>query len=291
MKKSLALVLVALLCVVVVLSGCGFTSPGAKALGNPQPTQQSASIESTDNPTAVPETKVTETTSCSFTDSQVMSLFEFQAGDVVRTDAPWDQPKFTRQNVPSLISLKLLDGWYLTYTDNQGRVWTTIGKGQTMSVRGFTLRPPCNAISALGSQGYFDFEWGYGFASERGSAKFATCPDSNYPKVNLTSEQSAACGVSSSATEPIAETSSNPCSDIDAEWLSANIGGDSSNWAAPTDPDGAWAYKNKGVFITFKYPGTGYLDVWTKESGPTSVTSKNVEVLSESFDEVSYHCQ
>jgi len=130
------------------------------------------------------------------TDSDVRDLFGFSAGEVVRTDAPWDSCKWTRQNVPSTMSFVLHDGWGLTYTDPAGQVWVTIGKGQWVSVRGFTLRQSGNQFLVEGPQGYFGSEWQFGFASERGSDTYPHCPDSNMVDlVSLTAKQQEACSV------------------------------------------------------------------------------------------------
>lgn len=263
--------------------------------------------------TAVPTAPVQPTVPASSgavsckTDSDVMALFGFTANEIIRTDAPWDSCKWNRQNLPSTISFQLKDGWGLTYTDPQGNVWVTIGKGQQITARGFTLRQPGNQFLALGPTGYFNKEWDFGFAPERGTNKYVHCPDENIASlVTLTTEQAQKCA--GQGTKPASAgalvvtpsiTGSGPTDPafswntkcFDTAWLSSNIGGSTSNWTKPDWDGGAAVYKLKGTLVPLQYPGFGKLVVWIG-SGPVEITATNAAQLTgKTFDEASFHCQ
>jgi len=239
------------------------------------------------------------------TDSEVMNLFGFKPNEVIRTDAPWDVCKWTRQNLPSAISLVLKEGWGLTYTDQKGDVWVTIGKGQSVTAKGFTLRQPGNQFLALGPTGLFNKEWTFGFAPERGSNTYAHCPDANM-SVTLTIEQQSICagqmgpsGNTAPAQTPAAAPIGSPSDPtfawnkncFDKQWLTSNIGGDQDHWAVPDWDGGAAVYKMKNTFIPLKYPGSGKLVVWMG-SGPVEITASNTAQLTgKRFDEASFHCR
>lgn len=240
------------------------------------------------------------------TDSDVMSLFGFGAIETVRTDAPWDSCKWNRQNAPSTINFTLPNDWGLTYTDAKGQVWVTIGKGQAITARGFTLRQPGNQFLALGPTGYFNKEWEFGFAPERGSNTYVHCPDENMVGlVTLTTDQQQKCA--SQGTKPVtvgaivapSGTISGPTDPaynwnakcFDLTWLATNIGGNASNWTKPDWDGGAAVYKLKGTFVSLQYPGTGKLTVWIG-SGPVDIIATNAAQLnSKTFDEASFHCK
>lgn len=217
------------------------------------------------------------------TDSDVLALYGFAPNEIIRTDAPWDSCKWVRQNLPSTINFVLKDGWGLTYTDAKGNVWVTLGKGQAITARGFTLRQPGNQVLAKGPQGYFDFEWGFGFAPERGSNTYIHCPDENMVSlVSLTAEQSQKCATQ--GTKPVTagaivapsgspttgggitmvDNSDSRCPKTPADAASL-LGGTSANWTDLGVDVGRdyrkWSF-NSTVFTDLRYPGWGSFDHW-----------------------------
>jgi hypothetical protein len=251
------------------------------------------------------------------TDSDVMTAYGFAANEIIRTDASWDSCKWVRQNLPSTINFVLKDGWGLTYTDARGNVWVTLGKGQAITARGFTLRQPGNQVLAKGPQGYFDFEWGFGFAPERGSNTYIHCPDENMVNlVSLNADQQQKCAgqgtkpasagalvvtpvVVAPVSTPLATTGPGPSDPafawnakcFDTNWLASNIGGNATNWMKPDWDGGAAVYKLKGTLVPLQYPGFGKLVVWIG-TGPVEITGANANLLNgQTFDEASFHCK
>ena len=143
------------------------------------------------------------------TDSELINSFGFQKGEVVRTDATWDICKWNRQTTSSLVEFTLPEGWGLTYTDENGNVWVTVGVGQKVVARGFTLRQPGNQF-LTDNYNYFQKEWEYGLAPERGEFKYFHCPDKDfYPLISdkMSNEQKSSCSAPSGvATETLTAT-------------------------------------------------------------------------------------
>ena len=148
------------------------------------PTTSGAQVEITEtveiaaSPTASPTSGLPPVLTC-YTDSEILTNFGFQMGEVIRTDAPWDSCKWNRQTTSSLVTFTLPVGWGLTYTDANGSVWVTVGKGQKVTARGFTLRQYGNQF-LVDSFTYFQKEWDYGYAPERGTLTYAHCPDKDF---------------------------------------------------------------------------------------------------------------
>lgn len=73
--------------------------------------------------------------------------------------------------------------------------------------------------------------------------------------------------------------------------IAALIGGESGYWTPPDWAEGAWVYRNKGEFISLRYPGIGRLDVWIDGSGTVGISKDNAYLLDRNqFDEASFHC-
>lgn len=255
------------------------TTPGAEIGNNPtvQPTSGGA-------------------VSC-MTDSDVMSLFGFGAIEVVRTDAPWDSCKWTRQNAPSTINFVLRDGWGLTYTDLDGNVWVTMGEGQFITARGFTLRQPGNQFLNEGATGYFNREWSFGIAPERGTNTYAHCPDSSFAdQVTLTAEQVRICGeqgATTNVTTPVptatrGATVNNAACPTTTAQVAQMVGGSASNWTAPDWDGGAWIFDSGSQFVTLTVPtvtgASTWIDYWN--NGEAKLNPGQ----SHSLSDASFHC-
>lgn len=157
---------------------------------NPIPTTSGARVENSENlevtatveivasPTASPTSGLPTVLTC-YTDSEILTNFGFQMGEVIRTDAPWDSCKWNRQTTSSIVTFTLPVGWGLTYTDANGGVWVTVGKGQKVTARGFTLRQYGNQF-LVDNFTYFQKEWDYGYAPERGTLTYSHCPDKDF---------------------------------------------------------------------------------------------------------------
>jgi len=236
------------------------------------------------------------------TDSDVLALFGLNAGEIVRTDAPWDSCKWNRQNVPSTMSITLPQGWGLTYTDPDGNVWVTVGRGQSVMVRGFTLRQPGNQFLELGPDGYFQEEWEFGYAPERGTSTYPHCPDEVMADlVTLTTEQQRICAAqgttpASAQSGPVEQTETDTsgerkfpdCPSDDASWYAENIGGNVAYWTFPDWEGGAWVFRHKENWYELCWPGSGRLDYWDGNIGDAA------SLISEScvtVDEASFHCK
>jgi len=175
----------------------GSVLPTTTGFQNPVPTTGSVEVET--NPTASPTTTSSGLPSVlvCYTDSEIFNNFGFQKGEVIRTDAPWDSCKWNRQTTDSVVTFTLPVGWGLTYTDEMGNVWVTVGKGQKVTARGFTLRQYGNQF-LVDNFTYFQKEWDYGFAPERGTLKYAHCPDKGFYDLvvsKMSDEQKKACPV------------------------------------------------------------------------------------------------
>lgn len=231
------------------------------------------------------------------TDSDVMSLFGFGNMEIVRTDAPWDSCKWTRQNAPSTINFTLPERWGLTYTDAKGQVWVTLGKGQFVTARGFTLRQPGNQVLVKGAQGYFEFEWTFGYAPERGSNVYPHCPDENMVAfVMLSADQSQKCA--SQGTKPASSGAvANPtvvsaapatCQSYSKSGLVSSIGGTEAGWTVPDWADGAWKFH--GAAIAPKAPSIGWIEVWDQPN--TKITPANINLIAgKKYEEFVFHCK
>lgn len=186
--------------VVLFLSACSFmperdsntnfdqvssiTETQTSEFTNPIPTTSESQVEITESveikasPTASPTSDLQTVLTC-YTDSEILTNFGFQMGEFIRTDTPWDSCKWNRQTTSSLVTFTLPVGWGLTYTDANGSVWVTIGEGQKVTARGFTLRQYGNQF-LVDNFTYFLKEWDYGYAPERGTLTYAHCPDKDF---------------------------------------------------------------------------------------------------------------
>lgn len=273
-------------------------APPAATAPPPAATPSAPKAADTPRPTTPPPAAV----SCQ-TDSDVMAMFGFPAGEIVRTDAPWDGCKWNRQNVPSTMSFVLREGWGLTYTDVRGNVWVTVGRGQEVMVRGFTLRQPGQQILQRGPQGLLDFEWSYGFAPERGTATFPSCPDENFIGATTpTPDQKTKCAAQ--GTKPVTTGSPSapapgPAAKPTAQLMScfangsevaAVVGGKPDKWTLPDkDFPGTWKYLDRGNKVDMRHPGDpiGDLDVWV--GGPKTVNTRSN--IPEKQDEATAKCR
>ncbi len=230
------------------------------------------------------------------TDGSMQELFGFDVRGIkpvfTGENIPWDHCKWTLQTVGvGIFELPLLKDWQFTVTRADDVVSAYYGDGNTLKVKGATIR----YLAAYNSSETSWVNDGCQLLDREDSFGHRRKPVYHTVSGNIACSGFAhPIGVAASTAVvnvngPTDPTYSWNARCFDKAWLSTKVGGPVEFWTIPDWDGGAAVYK--GPHVVLYYPGFGSLDVWIG-SKLVSITAMNANQLQErTFDGASFHCR